>query len=58
MKDINPFKVHDPVHWTGVLDEDLLTFDIVMETPYGTTYNAYLIDADKKAVIDTVKQNF
>jgi len=58
MKDINPFKVNDLVYWTGVLDEDLLTFDIVMETQYGTTYNAYLIDADKKAVIDTVKQNF
>jgi flavorubredoxin len=58
MKDINPFKVNDLVFWTGVLDEDLLTFDIIMETQYGTTYNAYLIDADKKAVIDTVKQNF
>jgi flavorubredoxin len=58
MKDINSFKVNDLVYWTGVLDEDLLTFDIIMETQYGTTYNAYLIDADKKAVIDTVKQNF
>jgi len=58
MKDIKPFKINDFVYWIGILDEDLLTFDIVMETQYGTTYNAYLINADKKAVIDTVKQTF
>jgi flavorubredoxin len=58
MKDINPLKISNSVYWTGVLDEDLVTFDIVMETRHGTTYNAYFIDADKKAVIDTVKLNF
>ena len=58
MKNINPLKISDSVYWAGVLDEDLVTFDIVMETPYGTTYNAYFIDADKKALIDTVKLNF
>lgn len=58
MKDINPLKISDSVYWTGILDEDLVTFDIVMETRYGTTYNSYFIDADKKALIDTVKLNF
>lgn len=58
MKESNPLKISNSVYWTGALDEDLVTFDIVMETRYGTTYNAYFIDADKKAVIDTVKLNF
>jgi flavorubredoxin len=50
--------VNDTVSWVGVLDEDIVTFDIVMETQYGTTYNAYFINADKKVVIDTVKKTF
>ncbi len=58
MKDISPLKISDSVYWTGILDEDLVTFDIVMETRYGTTYNSYFVDADIKAVIDTVKVNF
>ena len=29
-----------------------------METRYGTTYNSYFIDADKKAIIDTAKETF
>jgi flavorubredoxin len=58
MKDTNPLKISDSVYWAGILDEDLATFDIIMETKYGTTYNSYYIDADKKAVIDTAKLNF
>ncbi len=58
MKDINPFKINDSVYWTGILDEDLVTFDIVMETRYGTTYNSYFIRAEKNTIIDTVKENF
>jgi flavorubredoxin len=46
------------VHWIGVLDYDIITFDVVMETKYGTTYNAYFIDAKKKVVIETVKEKF
>jgi len=46
------------VFWIGVLDPDLITFDVVMETKYGTTYNAYFIRAEKKAVVETVKAPF
>jgi flavorubredoxin len=46
------------ISWIGVLDHDLVSFDIVMETRYGTTYNSYFINAGKKAVIDTVKEAF
>jgi NADH oxidase (H2O-forming) len=51
-------KINDTVKWIGVLDKDIVTFDIVMETHYGTTYNSFFIDADKKAVIDTTKETF
>ncbi len=54
----NILKVSGNVSWIGVLDPDLITFDIVMETKFGTTYNSYFIDADKKAVVDTVKEKF
>jgi len=50
--------LNDDVSWVGVLDEDIVTFDIVMETQYGTTYNAFFINAEKKVVIDTVKKTF
>ena len=51
-------QVSEDVSWVGVLDHDIITFDIVMETKYGTTYNAYYIDADRKAVIETVKEKY
>lgn len=50
--------VTDDVKWIGVLDFDLVTFDIIMETKYGTTYNSYFINADKKAIIETSKDKF
>lgn len=46
------------VQWIGMLDKDLVTFDVVMETKYGTTYNSYFINAEKKAVVETVKERF
>jgi len=51
-------KISDRVEWTGVLDHEILTFDIVMETKFGTTYNSYFINAEKKTLIDTVKITF
>lgn len=50
--------INDNVKWIGVFDYDIVTFDIVMETQYGTTYNSYFINAEKKAIIETVKETF
>ncbi len=50
--------VTDSVKWIGILDFDIVTFDIVMETKYGTTYNSYFIDAEKKAIVETAKEKF
>ncbi len=44
------------VHWIGALDPGLRTFDIILRTSNGTTYNAYAVRGDDGvAVIDTVK---
>ncbi|MFW5820633.1 MAG: FprA family A-type flavoprotein [Bacteroidota bacterium] len=58
MKDDKILKITEDVSWIGILDHDIVTFDIVMETEYGTTYNSYFINADKKAIIDTSKAKF
>lgn len=58
MKDKKVLNVSDDVKWIGVLDYDIVTFDVVMDTKYGTTYNSYFIDADKKTIIDTSKEKF
>jgi flavorubredoxin len=47
------------VHWIGALDPNLRTFDIILKTANGTSYNAYLVRGSTGvAVIDTVKENF
>lgn len=58
MKEVNTLEISDSVHWVGVLDKELVTFDVVMETKFGTTYNSYFIDAEHKTVVDTVKERF
>lgn len=55
---MNTLQLADNVWWVGVKDPDLRTFDIVMETKQGTTYNAYLVKGEKIALIDTVKKQF
>lgn len=58
MSDKQVLPITDDVSWIGVLDPGLITFDIVMETKYGTTYNSYFINAEKKTVIETTKEKF
>jgi NADH oxidase (H2O-forming) len=54
-----PLKLTDRVAWVGVLDPDLVTFDIIMKTDRGTTYNSYLVTGNTHvALVDTVKAGF
>ena len=47
------------VHWIGAFDPDLRSFDIILRTANGTSYNAYVVRGSHGvAVIDTVKLNF
>lgn len=58
MTDNKVLNITNDVSWVGVLDTSIVTFDIVMETKEGTTYNSYFINAEKKVIIDTVKETF
>jgi len=47
------------VHWVGALDPHLRSFDIILKTANGTSYNSYVVRGSKGvAVIDTVKENY
>ncbi len=58
MTDTKIFPVTGDVHWVGVMDKELRTFDVIMHTPYGSTYNSYFINATKKTIVETVKLEF
>ena len=54
-----PVPVADRVTWIGALDPTLRTFDVILKTANGTTYNAYAVRGSAGvAIIDTVKQEF
>lgn len=57
-KDDRILDITKDVKWIGILDYDIVTFDVVMETEYGTTYNSYFIDAEEIAIIETSKEKF
>jgi NADH oxidase (H2O-forming) len=47
------------VHWIGALDPNLRTFDIILKTANGTSYNAYVVrGSEGVAIVDTVKESF
>lgn len=47
------------VYWIGALDPTLRTFDIILKTANGTTYNSYMVrGSEGVAIIDTVKEGF
>ena len=45
------------VHWIGVNDRETTLFENFWPLDKGVTYNSYLINDDKVAIIDTVKFN-
>lgn len=55
----NFLEVKKDIYWVGALDFDIRTFDIVMYTEYGTTYNSYIVKgAEKTVLIEAVKERF
>ena len=47
------------VHFIGAFDPRIRTFDIIMKTANGSSYNAYLVrGSEGVAVMDTVKKEF
>lgn len=51
-------KLKENIYWVGVKNPELRVFDIIMDTKKGTTYNAYLINDEKVALIDSVKDGY
>lgn len=52
-------KVTEKAYWVGALDPELKIFDVVMETQFGTSYNAYFLKgSEKTALVDSVKDGF
>lgn len=51
-------KITDNVYYVGIKEPQLKTFDIIMDTEFGTTYNSYIVKSNKTALIETVSDKF
>ena len=56
MKDITLLK--GKIHYVGVNDRSTHLFEGMWPIPYGVSYNSYLIDAEKVALVDTVELGY
>lgn len=53
------YSITSDLYWIGSLDPSLRTFDIIMETQFGTSYNAYLLKTNEGDILfETVKEKF
>jgi flavorubredoxin len=55
---MKPVAVTEDIIWLGVHDPHLDAFEVVLSTPWGTTYNSYLIMAGKPTLVEGVKVTF
>ena len=52
-------QLREDFYWTGIVDDQLRVFDIIMYTEFGTTYNSYILKAgDKTVLFETAKAKF
>lgn len=56
MKDISLLK--GKIHYVGVNDRSTHLFEGMWPIPYGVSYNSYLIDDEKVALVDTVELGY
>ncbi len=49
--------IMDKLHWIGINDRETTLFENFWPLEKGVTYNSYLINDDKVAIMDTVKFN-
>jgi flavorubredoxin len=54
---MQPVEIKENIYWVGAVDWDIRDFH-GYSTDKGTTYNAFLVIDEKKALFDTVKKNF
>lgn len=55
---MSAIKLTDHVYSVGVLNPALRVFDIIMESKFGTSYNAFLIKGKKNVLVDTVHASY
>lgn len=52
-------QLRENFYWTGIIDDELRVFDVIMYTEFGTTYNSYVMKAgDKTVLFETAKARF
>lgn len=51
-------EIKSNIYWVGVNDRTTELFEAVWPIPEGISYNSYLINDDKVALIDTVKSDY
>ena len=51
----NAIKITDSIYWIGGNDRETDLFEGLWTLPRGVAYNAYFINDEKTAVIDTIK---
>ena len=54
----NSIKLSENVDWVGVNDKETDLFESLWPLPEGISYNSYVINDDKVALIDTVRVNY
>ena len=56
---MHALKLRDGFYWTGIIDDSLRVFDIIMYTEFGTTYNSYVLKTGGKTILfETAKAKF
>jgi len=56
---MNTKKLKENLWWTGIVDENLKVFDIIMYTEFGTSYNSYVLKSGQTTVLfETAKVKF
>lgn len=53
-----PVPLNDDIFWIGVDDRETALFEALWPLPEGVSYNAYIIQDEKIALIDTVKRTY
>ncbi|NMC00694.1 MAG: FprA family A-type flavoprotein [Thermoanaerobaculaceae bacterium] len=51
-------EIANSVHYVGISTNELKIFENLWELDYGVTFNSYLINGEKKALIDACPSNF
>ncbi len=55
---MKPVEIKNGIYWIGVVDWNKRNFHGYSKSPYGTTYNNFLIRDEKTTLVDTVDHKF